>query len=81
MLDDGGSGQAVEVISVSDDAEHFGGVSPTHTPRSPGSPGVLATAHVRTKVTPPPGSLLQGTYTIVRRFEFRCVCAAVAPLS
>ncbi|PSC67462.1 hypothetical protein C2E20_8853 [Micractinium conductrix] len=70
MLDDGGSGQAVEVISVSDDAEHFGGVSPTHTPRSPGSPGVLATAHVRTKVTPPPGSLLQGTYTIVRRFEF-----------
>lgn len=68
MLDDGGSGQAVEVITVSEDGEA--------SPRGgsvPGSPGVLATAHVRTKVQPPPGAAaagLGGTYTIVRRFEF-----------
>ena len=73
MLDDGGSGQAVEVITVSEDAEHGGGVSPQRTPRSPGSPGILATAHVRTKVQPPAGGGglgLGGTYTILRRFEF-----------
>lgn len=70
MLDDGGSGQAVEVISVSEDAEHFGGVSPTITPRAPGTPGILATAHVRTKVQPPAGGGLSGIYAIVRRFEF-----------
>ncbi|KAI3436891.1 hypothetical protein D9Q98_006299 [Chlorella vulgaris] len=87
MLDDGGSGQAIEVITVSEDAEVvaaaagegvLGGegtagtprLSPQHTPRTPGSPGVLATAHVRTKVQPPAGSGLGGTYAIVRRFEF-----------
>ena len=77
MLDDGGSGQAVEVITVSEDAEVTEGLhvqgslasSPQRTPRSPGSPGVLATAHVRTRVRPPPGGL-GGTYSIVRRFEF-----------
>ena len=72
MLDDGGSGQAVEVITVTEDAEH-GGISPQRTPRSPGSPGILATAHVRTKVLPPAGGGglgLGGTYTILRRFEF-----------
>ena len=69
MLDDGGSGQAVEVITVTEDAEH-GGISPQ---RTPGSPGILATAHVRTKVQPPAGGGglgLGGTYTILRRFEF-----------
>ncbi|KAL4457986.1 hypothetical protein ABPG75_012851 [Micractinium tetrahymenae] len=71
MLDDGGTGQAVEVISVSEDAEHLGGVSPQASPRTPGTPGVLAIAHVRTKVQPPPGAFgLSGVYTIVRRFEF-----------
>ena len=73
MLDDGGSGQAVEVITVSEDAEHGGASSsPMHTPRTPGSPGILATAHVRTKVQPPLANAagLSGTYTIVRRFEF-----------
>ncbi len=71
MLDDGSSGQVVEVISVSEDAEHLGGASPQASPRTPNTPGVLATAHVRTKVQPPPGALgLSGVYTIVRRFEF-----------
>ena len=71
MLDDGGSGQPVEVITVAEDHEHPG----EHTPRGsqPGSPGILATAHVRTKVQPPPAAAaggLAGTYLIVRRFEF-----------
>jgi magnesium-transporting ATPase (P-type) len=70
MQDDGGSGQAVEVLTISEDAEV--GTSPERMPRSPGTPGVLATAHVRTKVTPPLADAagLGGTYTIVRRFEF-----------
>ena len=52
MLDEGG-GQPVEVITVSEEAEfHPGGghSSAGTTPRGgPSSPGVLATAHVRTK--------------------------------
>ncbi len=49
MLDDGG-GQAVEVVTVSEDGEFAGGVSPGPSPRGgPGTPGVLATAHVRTR--------------------------------
>lgn len=49
MLDDGG-GQAVEVVTMSEDGEFAGGVSPNASPRSgPGTPGVLATAHVRTR--------------------------------
>lgn len=55
MLDDGG-GQAVEVVTVSEDGEFAGGVSPHASPRGgPGSPGVLATAHVRTRCAPRQG--------------------------
>ena len=77
MLDDGGGGQPVEVIAASDDVEAGQGQGPHYagTPRgsAPGSPNVLTTAHVRTKVVPPPGAAslgLAGTYAIVRRFEF-----------
>lgn len=52
MLDEGG-GQPVEVITVSEEGElPLGGghSSAGTTPRGgPGTPGVLATAHVRTK--------------------------------
>jgi cation-transporting ATPase 13A3/4/5 len=87
MLDDG-AGAPVEIVAVADEGYagddglgiDFGGLhatyprnltgSPRH--RVPGSPGVLTTAHVRTKVAPPPGGVLglQGVYTIIRRFEF-----------
>lgn len=68
MLDDGG-GQPLEVVTVAEEGEG----SPLGSPRSaPASPALLATAHVRTKVAPPPGAPpgLAGAYTIVRRFEF-----------
>ncbi|PRW55974.1 Ca-transporting ATPase [Chlorella sorokiniana] len=73
MLDDGG-GQAVEVVTMAEDGEAGGGTTPGTSPRgTPGTPGVLATAHVRTRVQPPPGGAalgMSGTYLIVRRFEF-----------
>ncbi|KAH7618816.1 putative Polyamine-transporting ATPase 13A3 [Nannochloris sp. 'desiccata'] len=87
MLDDG-AGAPVEIVAVADEGYagddglgiQFGGLhatsprnltgSPRH--RVPGSPGVLTTAHVHTKVAPPPGGVvgLRGVYTIIRRFEF-----------
>jgi cation-transporting P-type ATPase 13A2 len=87
MLDDG-AGAPVEIVAVADEGYagddglgmSFGGLhatsprSLTGTPRHrvPGSPGVLTTAHVHTKVAPPPGGVvgLRGVYTIIRRFEF-----------
>lgn len=82
MLDDG-AGAPVEIVAVAeenyDDALMGEALAPGHslagTPRHrvPGSPGVLTTAHVRTKVSPPVSALglgLRGTYTIIRRFEF-----------
>ena len=78
MLDDG-AGAPVEIVAVADEGyfdEHHppSPHSLVNTPRFrvPGSPGVLTTAHVQTKVAPPPGSIagLRGNFTIVRRFEF-----------
>jgi hypothetical protein len=52
MLDDG-AGQAVEVLTVSEDAELGGGATPgSPVGSSPSSPCVLATAHVCTRVQP-----------------------------
>lgn len=86
MLDDG-AGAPVEIVTVADEgyfdepvgmesaSSSYGLTGSTPRHRVPGSPGVLTTAHVRTKVAPPPGRNLgiravQGAYTIVRRFEF-----------
>lgn len=78
MLDDG-AGAPVEIVAVADEGylDDYHQHSPhslVNTPRHrvPGSPGVLTTAHVQTKVAPPTGSLagLRGAFTIVRRFEF-----------
>lgn len=67
MLDDG-AGQSVEVLRPSEDSELLasGSASPSPLsplPDTPSSPAVLATAHVCTRVQPPPG--WQGT-------ELRC---------
>lgn len=65
MLDDSARGLEVEVIALPEDLERGGASaasSPTHTPCTP--------AHLRSKLRPPPGGVLTGIYTIVRRFEF-----------
>ncbi|GAB4820540.1 hypothetical protein N2152v2_007586 [Parachlorella kessleri] len=75
MLDDG-AGQAVEVLTVSEDHDIPAGGSPTSfpsSPQSPSTPCVLATAHVCTRVQPPAADMGEGPagdYTIIRRFEF-----------
>lgn len=81
MMDDG-AGAPVEIVTVAEEGyedipgEHIVAASPraAGTPRHrvPGSPGVLTTAHVQTKVRPPESTALAlgGPYTIIRRFEF-----------
>ena len=63
-------GTDMEVVAVPLEDDPSGmelHVTPTSTPRAPGVPGMLTTAHVHTRVKPPAGG---GAYTVLKRFEF-----------